>query len=302
MKTNLKQHITIVLTMRHLIFVQHGMFGFSYFFDNFKKTMESTIKDSIVFLPSANNFVLSTMGTKRCGTNLANYIENKIKLYPEAETVSYIGHSFGGVLGRYAIGLLHERDPQIFDKIKPLAFVTISTPHLGVTTNESHVKWALKYFTGPTGKELILKDSASDLNDPILYEISEKDSSYMIALDKFKVKMLYGNLYNDTVSYESACMCTTLPLDATNIKDYLIEVVPERLFVINQNVDTSNPDDKFKALKEINWIKKVADLKEYTNSHITIVGRHTFIPFLEVNECEGSIVVLDIIYEMLKHV
>lgn len=280
---------------KHLIFVQHGLFGCSYFFDGFKQRIENSVQNSTVILPSINNFLLSTFGMKTCGIKLVKVVEESILQYPDATTISFISHSFGGILTRYVIGLLHERG--IFDKIKPFAFVAISSPHLGVITDSTIIQLGLKHFTGKTGKDLMI-DSSS------LKEISCAGSKYIVALDDFKVKLLYGNLYNDTVSCESACICEDVS------RRNLTELVPKRLFLINEtnlryheeNDNDCNPltKDCYLALKKINWIKKVIDLSEYYNSHITIVGRHTFIPFLEVGKSEGYMIVDDIIKEMNK--
>lgn len=310
--------------MKHLIFVQHGMFGMSYFFDNFKKKIELAINDSIVILPKDNNFLNSLFGTQICGDKLVKIVYNTLEQYPEAETISFIGHSFGGILGRYVIGIL-ERDG-IFETIKPLAYISISTPHIGVVTNKSIVKFGLKHVTGITGKELIG-------NLPMLETLSKKDSDYFKGLEKFKLKLLYGNLFNDDVIAKSACLYTN------NHVQNLIEIVPKRLYLIcesdnksenksdllnmanisnisnianisvddfigqyadhHQIIDT-NDDCPFSDIKKLNWIRKVADFSEYLNSHITIVGRHTFIPFLQIHSSEASIVILDIICELTK--
>lgn len=279
--------------IKHLIFVQHGLFGMSYFFDNFKQTLENSIADSVVILPHQNNSVYSMFGTVTCGTKLAIFIESTLKQYPNAETISFVGHSFGGIINRYAIGMLEIMG--IFDKVKPLAYISISTPHMGVTTNSSAMKFALKHFIGETGKDLIM-------NTNVLKEISDPNSNFMIGLSKFKLKLLYGNLFNDTVIYETACLCEKI--DGSNVS--LTEIVPKRLYLLNESTIKSNINSdligEFSDLKKLDWIKKVADLSEYFNSHITIVGRHTFIPFLTVKKDEGKIVVDDIANEIVRHV
>jgi Putative serine esterase (DUF676) len=44
--------------------------------------------------------------------------------------ISFVGHSFGGLVSRYAIGILFGQG--FFDRIKPMNFTTFATPHLGV--------------------------------------------------------------------------------------------------------------------------------------------------------------------------
>jgi len=43
--------------------------------------------------------------------------------------ISFVGHSFGGLVSRYAIGILYAN--KFFDNVKPMNFTTFATPHLG---------------------------------------------------------------------------------------------------------------------------------------------------------------------------
>lgn len=275
---------------KHLIFVQHGMFGSSYFFDNFKQKIESAIKNSTVILPKENNFLYSTFGTEICGDKLVKSVYSALDQYPNAETISFIGHSYGGILSRHVIGVLQKDG--VFEKIKPLAYISISTPHAKVITNKSIVKFGLTNLAGKTGKELIGDCQTLEL-------LSKKGSDYMVGLEKFKLKLLYGNLFNDDVIAETACLYNL------NCKQELLEIVPNRLYLVHeQKYDNPKLDilinDPFADIRQINWIKKVANLSEYSNSHITIVGRHTFVPFLTIKSSEASIVIMDIICEISR--
>lgn len=80
-----------------------------------------------------------------------------IKRHPSVQKISFVGHSLGGLIARYAIGRLYERDltreqsqengecrsdgvedPLLEHKVKgkiaglePVNFITSATPHLG---------------------------------------------------------------------------------------------------------------------------------------------------------------------------
>lgn len=43
---------------------------------------------------------------------------------------SYLGYSLGGLIGRFAMGMLAEEG--FFDEVEPVYFVTMATPHLGI--------------------------------------------------------------------------------------------------------------------------------------------------------------------------
>ena len=267
--------------MRHLIFVQHGMFGTSHFFDNFKQKLESAFTDSIVILPNKNNFLKSLGGTQTCGDNLVKSVEEALAKYPDTTDISFIGHSFGGILSRYAIGVLESKN--IFDKVKPLAYVSISTPHTGVVTDSKIIEVCLKYCTGETGKDLIDRTTLKTMSEP--------NSSYMIGLNKFKLKLLYGNLHNDTVVAQTACLCENEDLNN------LIEIFPERLYAIGKQ-SNSDESDEFSHIKNVDWKRKVINLSDYMDSHIAIVGRHTYLPFMKIKNDEAKIVIHDIILEI----
>ena len=80
-----------------------------------------------------------------------------IKQYPDVQKISFIGHSLGGLVARYAIARFYERDstgelsqengdtkndgsgdPCLQEKLtgkiaglEPMNFITVATPHLG---------------------------------------------------------------------------------------------------------------------------------------------------------------------------
>jgi hypothetical protein len=289
----------LLLVVPHIIFIQNGLFGLSYFFKNFKTKIEDIIKDSIVIIVDDNVHYYSTQGVEICGKRLVCSVEQNIQKYPHATKISFIGHSFGGIIIRYAIGLLDTQN--VFDKIKPILVVTIATPHLGVLTDNSVIAMTLRNCTGKTGRELILSDNN-------LLEMSVEDSIFMIALNKFKTKLLYGNLKGDTVSYESACISLIDPNVAFSSiisnKLYLLNYqhsshpIPTGLLHVRYNQKTLKI---YENLNKVQWKKKVLNLQEHLNTHATIIGRHPIIPFLNINSDESQIVLNDIVTEIGIH-
>lgn len=278
--------------MKHLFVVQHGMFGNSYFFNNFKKKLENAFHGSIVMLPDKNNFLYSTFGTQICGNKLLESIEETLQKHPDCISISFIGHSFGGIISRYTIGKLYEK--KFFETIKPLAYISISTPHAKVIGHHSLANFILNNCAGLTGKELFG-------STPMLEHLSDVNSSYFKGLELFPIKILYGNLFNDDVKCESACLYYN---DTTIKEENLVELITNRLYLVNyQKLEIYNEKeyDPLVHLKNLDWKRKVVNLSEYINSHITIVGRHTFVPFLKIKSEEASIVLLDIIHEISHH-
>ena len=71
-------------------------------------------------------------------------------------SISFIGHSLGGLTQTYAIAYIHKHSPHFFEKIKPINFVALATPFLGLSNeNPIYVKFALDFgVVGRTGQDL----------------------------------------------------------------------------------------------------------------------------------------------------
>ena len=71
-------------------------------------------------------------------------------------SISFIGHSLGGLVQTYAIAYIKKHSPDFFERIKPINFVTLATPFLGLSNeNPVYVKFALNFgVVGRTGQDL----------------------------------------------------------------------------------------------------------------------------------------------------
>lgn len=71
-------------------------------------------------------------------------------------SISFIAHSLGGLTQTYAIAYIHKHSPHFFEEIKPLNFVTMASPILGLSNeNPVYVKFALDFgLVGRTGQDL----------------------------------------------------------------------------------------------------------------------------------------------------
>lgn len=71
-------------------------------------------------------------------------------------SISFIGHSLGGLTQTYAIAYIHKHSPTFFEKITPINFVALATPFLGLSNeNPIYVKLALSTgLVGRTGQDL----------------------------------------------------------------------------------------------------------------------------------------------------
>ena len=71
-------------------------------------------------------------------------------------SISFIAHSLGGLTQTYAIAYIHKHSPHFFEEIKPINFVTMASPFLGLSNeNPVYVKFALDFgLVGRTGQDL----------------------------------------------------------------------------------------------------------------------------------------------------
>lgn len=71
-------------------------------------------------------------------------------------SISFVGHSLGGLIQTYAIAYIHKHSPTFFAQIKPVNFIAMASPMLGLSNeNPMYVKFALDFgLVGRTGQDL----------------------------------------------------------------------------------------------------------------------------------------------------
>lgn len=138
----------------------------------------------------------------------------------EVTSISFIGHSLGGLVQTYAIAYIHAHHPDFFIHHKPVNFVTLATPFLGLSNeNPIYVKFALDFgLVGRTGQDLGLTWRApfptftkpstageADTSKPLL-RILPKGPAHDV-LKMFRNRTLYANVVNDgIVPLRTSCL------------------------------------------------------------------------------------------------
>ncbi|KAF2644853.1 DUF676-domain-containing protein [Massarina eburnea CBS 473.64] len=71
-------------------------------------------------------------------------------------SISFIGHSLGGLVQTYAVAYIHKHSPDFFQRITPINFIAMASPFLGMSNeNPMYVKFALDFgLVGRTGQDL----------------------------------------------------------------------------------------------------------------------------------------------------
>lgn len=121
---------------------------------------------------------------------------------------SMVGYSLGGLVARYAIGLLHSKG--WFDRLEPINFTTFASPHLGVRTPVLGIHSTLWNEFGSrtistSGAQLFTIDSFRDTGRPLLAVMADANSIFIRALARFKHKVLYTNIVNDRSAVYYTC-------------------------------------------------------------------------------------------------
>ncbi|KAI8099407.1 putative serine esterase-domain-containing protein [Halteromyces radiatus] len=200
-----------------LIVLQHGLWGVSSHMNYIEENLHKHLKDQPfeIFNSKVNEGKYTYDGIDLCGERLAKKIQTLVNELAKEDKIvrklSMVGYSLGGLISRYALGLLYKDG--FFNTIKPVFFVTFATPHMGVRRPKtSFFSKAFNFFSGRlvsrTGEQLQLIDKF-DKNLPLLCVLASPDQPYYQALEKFEIIRTYANVKNDrTVPYWTAAMTT----------------------------------------------------------------------------------------------
>lgn len=148
--------------------------------------------------------------------------------------ISFIGHSLGGLVQTYAIAYIQKHSPQFFDLIKPINFIALATPFLGLNhENPMYVKFALDFnLIGRTGQDLgltwraptiarngwgaIVGNLGENAHKKVMGESQPESKPLLrilptgpahIAFKKFRNRTVYSNVVNDgIVPLRTSCL------------------------------------------------------------------------------------------------
>ncbi|MFQ6639655.1 hypothetical protein Gotur_016794 [Gossypium turneri] len=193
----------------HLVIMVNGLIGSA---QDWKFAAKHFLKkypeDVIVHCSKRNSSIFTFDGVDVMGDRLAEEVKYVISRHPSVQKISFVGHSLGGLIARYAIARLFEQDltqensqtngdsraDQLEDSwlegnvkckmagLEPVNFITLASPHLGSRWHKqvplfrgSHVleKAATRtsWFLGRTGKHLFLTDG-KDGKPPLLLQMA----------------------------------------------------------------------------------------------------------------------------------
>ncbi|XP_010941069.1 putative lipase C4A8.10 [Elaeis guineensis] len=211
----------------HLVVMVHGILGstadWQYGASEFVKMLPDKV---MVHCSECNMYRLTLDGVDVMGERLADEVVGVIIRKPEIRKISFIAHSVGGLVARYAIGRLYrhpEGNPSqehlgnicvrgTICGLEAINFITVATPHLGsrgnrqvpflfgVTAIEKVASCVIHWIFGRTGRHLFLTDN-DEGQPPLLLRMVDDcgDLYFMSALRAFKRRVAYANVGYDHI-------------------------------------------------------------------------------------------------------
>lgn len=187
---------------KHLVVLTHGLHSnvtadLMYIQEQIYKTQDKFPNEQLVVKGFTKNVCHTEMGIKYLGSRCAEYIVNE--LYDDSIVkISFIGHSLGGLVQTFTIAYLSAKYPWFFQRVKPVNFITLASPLLGIVTdNPAYVNIALSFgVIGKTGLDLGLQKQTSG-EKPLLYLLPGEPVRSVLA--SFKRRTIYANSINDGV-------------------------------------------------------------------------------------------------------
>ncbi|KAF2424224.1 lipid particle protein [Tothia fuscella] len=213
----------------HLAVLIHGLWGNPKHLQYLNSALrEKHAEDKLHILVAARNSGSFTydgieLGGERVTQEIEQTLEDLARKGQIITKISITGYSLGGLVARYAIGLLYHKG--WFHKLEPVNFTTFATPHLGVRTPllgfHNHLWNVLGARTlSMSGTQLFMIDKFRDTGKPLLAVLADPDSTFMKALAKFKHRSLYANVVNDrsAVYYTTGISRTDPYVDLKSLK------------------------------------------------------------------------------------
>ncbi|KAL0452598.1 UNVERIFIED_CONTAM: putative lipase ROG1 [Sesamum latifolium] len=273
----------------------HGILGSA---SDWKFGAEQFVKrlpDKVFVHCSERNMARLTLdGVDVMGERLAEEVLEVIKQKPGLRKISFVAHSVGGLVARYAIGKLYrppkrgtgeelsaaaynEASKGTIGDLEPINFITVASPHLGsrgnkqvpflfgVTALERAAGHLVHWIFRRTGRHLFLTDD-DEGKPPLLRRMVEDNGEYpfMSALRCFQRRVAYSNVdYDHIVGWRTSSIRRNneLPKWEDSIDEKYPHIVYEercKACVENQN-ESMTEDDGLDQLEEelVNGLSRV---------------------------------------------
>ncbi|XP_039122603.1 putative lipase ROG1 isoform X1 [Dioscorea cayenensis subsp. rotundata] len=255
----------------HIVIMVHGILGsttdWKFAADQFVRELPDKV---IVHCSERNMYKLTLDGVDIMGERLAEEVVEVINRRPEARKISFIAHSVGGLVVRYAIGRLYRPSRRkagedlsrgVSDDIsrgticglEAMNFITVATPHLGSRGNkqvpflfgftaiEKVASSVIHLIFRRTGRHLFLNDN-DEGKPPLLKRMLDDcgELYFMSALQAFKRRVAYANVgYDHIVGWRTSSIRRNSELPKW--KDSICEKYPH---IVYEEISEGKDSDK----------------------------------------------------------
>ncbi|KAH9962565.1 putative serine esterase-domain-containing protein [Russula dissimulans] len=254
----------------HLLVLIHGLFGNPSNLASMHRIIEEThIKESSlgpdgatlhVMLPETNQAGSTCDGIDWGGERVAEEIFLEIEaLERDGKTVtrfSVTGYSLGGLVARYAVGILHQR--KFFVTVTPVNFNTIATPHIGLLAYPSFFS-RLSSLLGPkllsrTGEQFYGVEKWSNTGKSLLEVMVDPGRMFFQGLKLFSHIRIYANAINDLgVPYMSAYLDLEDPFLNHDINELTVDYIDKYFPVMKSFTVPDSPTKRRKTSHLPSW-------------------------------------------------
>ncbi|CAL9735669.1 putative lipase YDL109C [Monosporozyma servazzii] len=212
----------------HLVMITHGIFSnigcdMLYMKDKIEEVsnaVDESINGNVIVRGYSGNMGKSEKGVHYLGKRVGDYILQLVdelvqggeKGGYDIDKISFIGHSLGGPTQSMAVHYITVKRPTFFDKVKPINFITLASPYLGVIGDfPFYLSVPLDIgFLGLTGRDLNLKYTPFQSKDGIYMEEENETFPRLImeiiphspvkrTFEMFVCRTLYANVINDGI-------------------------------------------------------------------------------------------------------
>ncbi|KAI0450296.1 putative serine esterase-domain-containing protein [Xylaria acuta] len=272
------------LSADHLCVLVHGLWGNPNHMNQVAKAIrDSYPRDQLYLLlakRNSGNFTYDgiELGGERVCLEIEEEIEAIRRKGGNITKLSIVGYSLGGLVARYAIGLLYAKG--VLDKVDPINFTTFATPHLGVRAPlrgwyDNVWNRLGARILSESGRQLFIVDKFRDTGRPLLSILADPDSIFIMGLKKFKRRTLYSNIINDkTVIHYTSMITKTDPyMDVTKIKANYVGGYEDVILDQEHPVSPLPPDGPKSAIRSV-----AADGVAYIKNGPYILALAIFLP------------------------
>ncbi|KAK9095210.1 hypothetical protein Scep_026679 [Stephania cephalantha] len=209
----------------HLVVTVNGILGSPSDWKFGAEQFVRALPDRVIVHCSERNASKMTLdGVDVMGERLAEEVIEVIQRRPELKKISFVSHSMGGLVARYAIGKLY-RPPRTEGAVdmsnntvgtiyglEPMNFITVATPHLGsrgnyqvpflfgVTAFEKAASLVIHWIFRRTGRHLFLTDAEGGECPLLRRMVDDSEGLYfMSALRAFRRRVAYSNVGYDHI-------------------------------------------------------------------------------------------------------